>query len=383
MTVRPGPMRIVHVIQDILPQSGGPPAVVIDLSRQQAEEGDDVTILCPTRVDTPGIGELLRVRLAGANRCPRVTGPANRAGGSSFVRRTLGELDPEVVHLHGVFCPALNAAAKWCDRRGVPYVCSTHGILHPSAIGIKALKKRVFLFVFPRILGGPKCLLTLNAEEASHARRAFNPNSCIMENGVKVDTFAGATADEFLRAFPAFGARPYALFVGRLHPIKGIDQLIAAYGKAVEYGLPEDLLIIGPEEGAGPSIVEAIRIAGLGNRVHVLPPIYGAAKASAIAGCSMFVHRPRYEGFGVAVIEAMAAGRPVVTTARCHLDRAFADGALTPAADTDQGFAEAMLAASADARSGNLTGAQGAAWVRENLDWPRISERIRGIYVST
>jgi glycosyltransferase involved in cell wall biosynthesis len=376
-------MRIVHVIQDILPQSGGPPAVAIDLSRQQSEEGDDVTILCPTRTDTPGTRELLRVRLAGAARSPKVIGASFGRGGSSFVRQTLTELNPDVVHLHAVFCPALSAAATWCDRRHVPYVCSTHGMLHPSALATHSLKKRIFSLVFPRILRGPNWLLTLNAEEADHASRLFNPRSCVIENGVNIETAACTTADEFLGAFPMFRGRPYALFVGRLHPIKGIDRLITAYGKAVAQGLPEDLVIIGPEEGAGQAIAEATRIARVAGRVHVLPPMYGVAKASAIAGCSLFVHRPRYEGFGVAVVEAMAAERPVVTTARCHLDRAFAAGALTPAADTDQGFADAMLAASADARTENLIGTRGARWVRENLAWPRISERIRKLYLTT
>jgi glycosyltransferase involved in cell wall biosynthesis len=92
----------------------------------------------------------------------------------------------------------------------------------------------------------------------------------------------------------------------------------------------------------------------------------------------MFVHRPRYEGFGIAVAEAMAAGRPVVTTQRCHLDRAFADGAIVPAEDTDEGFASAMLAI--DGQRAAEMGRRNARWVKANIAWDSIAARIERLY---
>jgi glycosyltransferase involved in cell wall biosynthesis len=374
-------MKVTHFIQDMLPRSGGPPAVVADLSAQQMKNGDEVTIISGSPANLPEVQQMLSTRWADHQRHPMLKSPVGRRASSMFLTDSLDASTPDVIHSHGVFSPALATVAGWAESRKVRLVCSTHGMLHPSALGTKSLKKRVFLRLFPRILRAPKWLMTLNAEEADNASRLFNRNSCVVENGVNVRAYATATPDEFFDLYPQLRDRPYALFVGRLHPIKGLDLLVRSFAIARAAGLHEDLVVIGPEEGAGHALQRQIAQLGLSRCVHLLPPTYGTAKASAIAGCSFFAHRPRYEGFGVSVVEAMAAAKPVVTTTNCHLDRAILEGAFVPAEDSDEGFASAMLNASGSARGGNSNGLQAAEWVRANLTWPAIAARIKGLYL--
>jgi glycosyltransferase involved in cell wall biosynthesis len=371
-------MRITHYIQDIHPRSGGPPAVVIDLSRQQSERGHQVTVVCGEKSDLPEVSRMLDTRWQGLQHRPTIVAPPNGSASTRFIRTSLADSKPEALHTHGVFSIGLNTATCWSDSHGVPCVCSTHGMLHPSALALKSLKKALFLRFFPRILRSPRWLLTLNAEEEANAQLRFNRNSCVMENGIHIESFSAATPEEFLERNSTFRDRPYALFVGRLHPIKGIDNLVRAFARARARGLREDLVIMGPDEGSLMDISQAIRACGVEGAVHILPAAYGSAKASAIAGCTMFVHRPRYEGFGIAVAEAMAAGRPVVTTQRCHLDRAFADGAIVPAEDTDEGFASAMLAI--DGQRAAEMGRRNARWVKANIAWDSIAARIERLY---
>ncbi len=352
--------------------------MVLDLSRQQCGRGHRVTIVCGEKSDLPEVASMLDTRWQGLKNRPPIVGPPNGRASARFIRDSLTESKPDVIHTHGVFSVGLNTAVGWSDLRGVPCVCSTHGMLHPSALALKSFKKELFLKFFPRILRSPRWLLTLNAEEEANAKLRFNRQSCVMENGVHIESFSTATPSEFLRQNPSIGNRPYALFIGRLHTIKGIDNLVRAFALARARGLREELVIMGPDEGALAGISQAIQNCRVQDAVHILPPAYGAAKASAIAGCTMFVHRPRYEGFGIAVAEAMAAGRPVVTTQRCHLDRAFAEGVLAPAEDTDDGFASAMLAIAGDV-AGEL-GKRNADWVKSNISWDSIAARIERLY---
>lgn len=374
-------MKIVHVIQNIAPHSGGPTAVVVDLSASQASAGHDVTVLSIEPLDAANTEIMLETRWRHARRRPRIVAPGSRSAIGRFCIEHLQALRPDVVHLHGVFHWHLRTCARWARRCGIPCFCSTHGMLHPYALGSKWLKKFVYLRLFGDVVRRTDMLLTLNAEERQNAEARFHPDAVILENGVEPSAFTNFSPLEFRSSQPVLGSQPYALFIGRIHPIKGLDGLIRSFHIARTRGLNHALVCIGPDEGASAEIRSLITSLDLQQHVLLLPACYGPIKHSAIAGCSMFVHRPRYEGFGVAVLEAMAAGRPVITTTRCRLDRAIQDGVLIPAPDTDEGFAEAMLRSAQDSSSEEKA-RRSAVWVGDNLTWTAIASRLDALYRS-
>jgi glycosyltransferase involved in cell wall biosynthesis len=285
-----------------------------------------------------------------------------------------------VVHLHGVWDPILRRASAESARLGIPWVLSSHGMLHPFTLRRGFLKKRVYLGVFPGLVGSARAVLTLNREEADAVRRRFGVRTIVAPNGIDPLPYQRVADGTFSRSIPALGGRPFVLFLGRLDPIKGIDQLLAAFGLAVSNGLAADLVIAGPDFGAGPGLRAQVARLGIESRVHLAGPLSGALKLQALAECAVFAHRPRYEGFGLAVAEAMAAARPVVTTERCLLDGAAQAGAIRVVADDDRTFAKGIRDLADDVEGSGLLGMRAREWIRRVLAWPAVIERIESGY---
>jgi glycosyltransferase involved in cell wall biosynthesis len=253
-------------------------------------------------------------------------------------------------------------------------------MLHPYALAQKRLKKLAYLTLFPHIIKGAGELYALNREEAEYAGARFGRPSSVLENGIVVADYDVSENGSFRAKAPSVGARPFILFVGRLHEIKGIDKLMRSYAHARSRGLALDLAIVGPDDGARAGLESLASELGIQSHVHFVGGLFGPEKRDAFAACALFAHRPRFEGFGITVVEALAAGRPVVTTRECKLDGSAEAGALRLSEDTDEAFGDALLEVATSADRGRALGARGQSWVRATLDWESLVRRVDASY---
>jgi glycosyltransferase involved in cell wall biosynthesis len=283
---------------------------------------------------------------------------------------------PDIVHVHGVWDPVIRAACGAASSLGIPWVLSSHGMLHPDALARHALRKRLYLAMFGSIVRDAAGILALNRQEAEHARAAFGVEAAVVPAGVDVPPVVLPATGAFRAAVPGLGSAPFLLFVGRLDHIKGIDLLIESYAIAVRRGLAHHLVIVGPDFGARPSIERQVRALDLRRCIHLPGPAWGASRLDALADCAFFVHRPRYEGYGLAAVEAMAAGRAVVTTARCLLDDASAAGAVHVVPDTAEGFANGILDLARSPGRAASQAARGRAWAEAHGSWDAMGTRV-------
>lgn len=371
---------ILHVIDNLYPESGGPTTVAIEFVRAQALLGKRVAVLCTKSPQVAEQRAALELRWQGLGVEHIVLESTPKSGRANAARAAIDRLKPEIIHIHCVWEALLRHVAHHARRRRIPYVLSTHGMLHPYALAQKRLKKFVYLSLFPGVVRGAGELYALNREEADYTARRFRRPCWVLPNGIVVDDYDRAENGSFRAQVPALGDRRFMLFVGRLHPIKGIDNLIRSYAHARRRGLDLALAIVGPDGGVRGDLEKQVRELGLEGDVHFTGGLFGPEKRDAFAACSIFAHRPRFEGFGITVVEGLAAARPVVTTRECKLDGAAEAHALQLAEDSDEAFGDALLEVANLPDHGKALGMRGQRWVRETLDWSALVRTVDASY---
>jgi glycosyltransferase involved in cell wall biosynthesis len=368
-------MKIVHVIESMRRDRGGPVTVVSELARAQALAGARVSVAHRISASTVSDLAALAHRWQGLGIEQLDTGSPNWR--DAALDAAVG---PTVLHLHGVWDRDICAAAKAGDRSGTPWVVSTHGMLHPYAMAQKRLKKMAYLMLYGDILQRADALFVLNEAERLQAAARFGTRAVLVPNGVDPAQFDCSDQGAALRKLvPQIGDRPYLLFLGRLHPIKGIDALVRSYAMARGQGLDAELVLAGPDDGALASALSTAEHLRVRSHIHAPGQLDGALRLSAYSGCALFVHRPVYEGFGLAIAEALAAARPALTTARCELDGSGAGTFLIRAPDDDREFAIAMSRAYAAERPMRRR-EDAVQWVNSRFSWAAIAQLLAREY---
>ena len=297
--------------------------------------------------------------------------------------RALLAADLDVLHLHGIWNFASLAAYRWRLRTGRPLLISPHGMLDPGALAFSPAKKRVVAGMYERAnLRGAAAVHALNASEAA-AVRAFGIEGpiAVISNGVALPA-----ADAIATRDWSDDRRRTLLFLARLHPKKGVEELVAAWRLLLDHapalGARWRLTLAGWDDGG---TLETVRrcIDELGLADHIALPgaLFGADKHAALASAHGFILPSRSEGLPITVLEAWAYGLPVFMTAACNLPRGFAAGAAVPI-ETN---AEAIATTLADhlARDGaelRAMGLRGRALVAEEFTWERVVEDYRTLY---
>lgn len=233
------------------------------------------------------------------------------------VRRRLRGAD--LLHLHGVFGWHVLLAAAAARASARPYVVTVHGHLHRDALRERGLAKRVYLALAGRrILEDAAAVLVATPAERDLVRRRA-PGARVAEvlPGLEVPARprSGAAADE--RAPPGpLGV----LYLGRLHPHKGLHVLVRALAAARDAGLDAELAVAGGGRRRYRRGVErlAARL-GIAARVHFLGHVDAARRERLLVASQLFVLPSRSENFAYAVAEAMGAGMPVIVSANVGL----------------------------------------------------------------
>jgi glycosyltransferase involved in cell wall biosynthesis len=299
-TERPGPLRIVHVVLSL--DCGGLERLVVALVQKGIVRGQEITVVCLERLGTlaPEV-EGLGGRVVCLNKRPGI-----RLRTVRRLKSLLAELQPHVVHTHQI--GALFYAGLAARRADVPVVVHTeHGKTYAGRWRTRLLGRFA-----GRLAGRFICVSRDIAEEVLNYRIVPRRKVVVVPNGIDAAPFRGHNNSEaLLRTLNIPAEAPVLGTVGRLTEIKRQDLLIHAFAKLRDLHPAAHLLLVGD----GPAKEDLCRMAaslGIVEYVHFTG--YQAQPEQYLELMNAFVLTSRSEGMPVTVLEAWAAGLPVVAS---------------------------------------------------------------------
>ena len=366
---------------------GGPVTVIAEGCRALARAGVSVTVFTTT---ANGAGELEApvgqpVNVGGietwyfGRRSPR--GYFYSPAMAAELRRRAADFD--LLHVHGLWCHTNLAVRRAALRAGVPYVATLHGGLDPEMMRKGWLKKRVYWGACERRnLDAASALVALTEEERRQveARKVRAPVA-VIPHGLDGSQYAETPPRALLRDLhPSLVSAPYVLFLGRLHPKKGVELLLAALPTVLSHA-PDLRLVVA---GTGEAPYEAaLRSAGarLGEgRVLFVGHVGGDTKRALLAHALAFCLPSRSEGLPAACLEALFSRTPVVISRACHLPEVATEGAGFVVDRTPDAIAQAVVQLAADGELQTRMAAQARVYALRDFEGQVIAQRTLALY---
>jgi glycosyltransferase involved in cell wall biosynthesis len=360
---------------------GGPPRSILGLCVAQQRAGLDVHVVTTT---ANGDGELPAVGTGFYEGVPvdycRRAWPRSIFRAPSL-RRSLRHLLPsaDIVHVHGLWNAAVWAAAAETRRAGRPYLVSPRGMLTSAALAHDAWRKRLAYLAFDRrVIGGAAMLHATSEPEFAALKERFGADrTCFVRNGVDTPPLQFDACDARRRF--ALGSGPVVLFLGRVHPIKRLDLLAAAFSRVRQQHPQARLVIAGPDEGGHRASLASL-FAPLGDSVVWTGAVAAQDKWNLMSAASMLVLCSNSESFGMSVAEAMAASRPVIVTRTCPWAEVERERTGFWVDQSAASIAEALSDLLARPDLGAEMGRRGRVLVEQRYDWAIVAAQLAQVY---
>ena len=378
-------MRVLHVTPYFPPARpyGGPPVSVLGLCQGLQRAGIEVEVVTTTangrdslRPSPPG-GEHydgVPVHYAARSFPARFFGARVRGPLSAALSRA------DVCHIHGVWNVPEWWASYLARRAGVPYVISPRGMLQPQAMARGSRRKAAaFALLDRRNLAGASLLHATSDQEADAIRGfGFAAPIAVVPNGVDFDGARAALGGFRARLGIPAGAF-VVLFLGRMHRIKRLDLLADAFAAARATHPDLHLVLAGHDEDRLlPDLLA--RLTAHADHVHAIDTLHGADKWALLKDADVMVQCSDSESFGIAVVESLVSGVPVIATRTCPWSELEARECGFWVEQTAPAIADAIRTLADDPARRARMGARAALVARDDYSWDAIAPRMARLY---
>lgn len=305
-------MRVIHSVAGLDPVLGGPSRTVPALAASLAREaGLAIVLLSQQR---HGTSDAFYEQCAGVTRHVVDVSHWQLYTGLEFKRKygeIVAECRPDLLHDHGVWHPCNHHVASLSRRFAIPLVIHPRGMLAPWAIKQRTSKKRLALWMYQQRDLQTVALFFATAEQEAKGLRSLGLRQpiAVIPNGVDVSPLAYGA----LSKTDAEKQWRTALFLSRIHPKKGLLNLVDAWARIRPAGWR--LCIAGPGQGSyAQEVLRRVNDAAMAGSVEYIGEVQGREKAAQYENADLFILPSYSENFGIVVAEALSHGVPVITT---------------------------------------------------------------------
>lgn len=283
--------------------------------------------------------------------------------------------DIDKMHVHGVFQHTQYAALKFAPANGVPSVLTAHGMLEPWYLTQKRLKKQLYLsLLLKKLMQGATALHAITPSEKENLF-ALTGHRNIIEipnffHYTQVPTQCGYNPES-----------DYFLYLGRIHPGKGLDTLITALAQMTNRSTR--LKIAGSENPYANIIRRMARDLNVEDRVEFIGWQSGEEKFKLYTNARAFVMPSRSEAIGIVNLEAAACKTPVITTFSTGLDPAWSGHGGLMVDNSIEALANALGTAAAWSQDERLSrGKALSEFARKRYSWEENGHLWDALYRS-
>jgi len=312
----------------------------------------------------------------------------SRASGYLYapaMRSALGQIVPSmnVVHTHLPFVYPTLAAGRAAIQFQKPLFYHQRGVFDPARLRFRALKKRFYIAAIERpLMRRASTLIALTqAEEASYRLLKVSTPCRVIPNGIDANQYRENARTDVLRRWNVPTSGAVVLFLGRIHPTKGVERLVDGFAQ-VQSKLPSAYLVIaGPDEWRSEAKLRArAQEGGWNDRLVFTGMIEGEQKLDLLARAQLFVLPSDAEGFSVAVLEAMASGTALLLSPGCHFPEIVTAGAGLISETHPASLGSALTTMLSDPGTLQQMGIAARDFVTRYYSWARLIDLLLDTY---
>ncbi len=384
-------MRVLHVIPSVPKVRGGPSQAVLDMVKALRANNLDVEI-ATTNDNGDGLLDVPLQKCIEYQQVPvwffhRFSPTIKAAREYAFswqltvwLWHNISRYD--ILHIHALFSYASTTAMAIARLKNVPYIVMPHGLLCEWSLQQSARKKQIYLSLIEKAnLNHSQTIhLTSQQEQQEVSQLGLSTPSFVLPLGLSPPNVIPDARHRLRQYLNIPTDEPVILFLSRLHPKKGLDYLIPALGKLTHHRFT--FVIAGSGSKEYEAEIESLLVSnGIRDRTHFAGFVEGETKNIFTQGSDLFALTSHSENFAVVVLEALAAGIPVLVTPGVALACVVAQQQLGYVPEMDVlAIASALDHYLSHPQEAKGRGDRARQFILEKYTWEKIASQMQQVY---